>query len=350
MQLPLAHIVLALSLSLCATSLPAPPQLPTTMNAASASGLPCDEPDFSCITMKTVPVPSISAGQVLLRMGGSSVNPVNIDLVQPVCRAFGHCSNGTIGNDGAGTVVQVGTECGDFAIGDQLWGFPSGAYAEYAAADCSHVGKKPHSVSMVDAGTIPVVGGTSLQCLNAALDAAGLSSASNLTVVVTAGQGGTGFMAVQLAKALGAAKVVTAATGEGIELMKKLGADVVVDYHKHKLSDVLQQDSVDIVFDNLGVPGTADALMPAIKSGGTFLVLMGGKGGKISSHPKAGVHQVAFGLATAAKPEMDKLAQLFDESKLVPHTMDPTYGLGQVSDAFTRLLSGGVLGKIAVVP
>lgn len=346
MRFLLAYVILAVSLSSCA-SLPAPPQLPSTMIAARASGIPCDRPNFSCVTKQTVPVPTPTSTQVLLRMGGASVNPVNIDMIQPVCRAFGHCTNGTIGNDGAGTVVQLGADCPDFAIGDVVWGFPFGAYAEYAVADCSHVGKKPATLNVVDAGTMPVVGGTALQCLKAA----GMpSQLTNLTVVVTAGQGGTGFIGVQLAKALGATRVVTAATGKGIELMKMLGADVVVDYHKHKLSDVLQQDSVDIVFDNLGVPGTADDLMPSIRSGGTFLVLEGGKGGKISTHPKAGVRQVAFGLSTAAKPEMDQLAQLFDENKLVAHTMDPTYGLGQVSDAFTRLLSSGVLGKIAIVP
>merc|ERR1711959_567825 len=104
----------------------------------------------------------------------------------------------------------------------------------------------------------------------------------NLSVVVTSGQGGTGFMAVPLAKALGATRVITAASGSGIDFVKSLGADVVIDYHKQKLSDALPTDSVDIVFDNFGAKGTADEMMHAIRSGGAFVVLPGGNRGKIS--------------------------------------------------------------------
>jgi len=334
----------------CAVAtLPTQP-LPNTMNAATAvqGASPCEKPDWSCISDKSVPVPKIAPNQLLLKMAGSSVNPVNVDLVEPSCRAmsppFG-CSNGTIGNDGAGTVVELGSECKGFAVNDQVFGLLEGAYAQYSVANCNSVALKPRSIGLADAGTIPVVGGTSLQCLQAA----GLpSKASNLTVVVTAGQGGTGFIAVQLAKALGATKVVTAATGEGIALMQQLGADQVVDYHNQELSDVLPDNSVDIVFDNLGVPGTADKMMHAIRPGGTFLVLLGGNGGTVSKHPKQGVKQVSFGISTAGKPELEQLQVLFDEGKLKPHTM-ASYSIEQVPEAFTRLRSSGVLGKISIL-
>merc|ERR1711907_75992 len=207
---------------------------------------------------------------------------------------------------------------------------------------CAKISLKPKNLNFVDAGTIPVVGGTSLQCLQAA----GMpSKKSNLTVVVTSGQGGTGFMGIQLAKALGATRVITAASGAGIDFVKSLGADVVVDYHKQDLASALADDSVDIVYDNFGAKGTADKMMHAIRSGGTFLVLMGGNGGTISKNPKAGVRQVPFGLATAAKKEMTQLKEYFEAGKLQPRTMRPTYGLAEVAEAFTRLRSHGVLGK-----
>merc|ERR1712224_358821 len=178
----------------------------------------------------------------------------------------------------------------------------------------------------------------------------GPSKKSNLTVVVTSGQGGTGFMGIQLAKALGATRVITAATGAGIDFVKSLGADVVVDYHKQDLASALADDSVDIVYDNFGAKGTADKMMHSIRSGGTFLVLMGGNGGTISKKPKAGVRQVPFGLCTAGTEEMDELKELFEAGKLSARTMQPTYNLSDVPAAFTRLRSHGVLGKIAVVP
>merc|ERR1712136_615631 len=144
-----------------------------------------------------------------------------------------------------------------------MGGTVQGAYAQYALANCSLTTLKPLSASFVEAGTIPVVGLTSLQCLQKT----GAPWASKPTVVVTSGQGGTGFIGIQLAKALGAGTVITAATGDGIDFVKGLGADIVVDYHEQN------------VFDTLGFPGTADKALRTIRSGGTFLLLPGGDGG-----------------------------------------------------------------------
>lgn len=317
--------------------------IPTMMQAVQGSGVGCDKPDWSCISEKTVEVPSPSAGQVLLAMYGASVNPINVDLVEPHCASEMGCSDGTIGNDGAGTVVAVGSSCTNFKVGDEVWGGIQGAYAQYAVADCKNIGLKPNNLDFIGAGTIPVVGGTSRQCLLAA----GLVRA-NLTVVILSGQGGTGYMAVQMAKAMGANRVITSATGDGIDFVKGLGADVVVDYHQQELADALENDSVDVVFDNFGVPGTADKIMHAIRPGGTFLVLLGGNGGTISDSPKEGVNQVSFGFATFGTDELDYMKHEFEAGTLSARVMQPVYALSSVPDAFTRLRSHGVLGKVAI--
>jgi len=303
----------------------------------------CDKPDWSCVSEKTVEVPSPSEGQVLLAMHGSSVNPINVDFVEPHCATEIGCSDGTMGNDGAGTVVA--SSCADFKVGDEVWGGIHGAYAQYAIADCKGIGLKPTNLDFISAGTMGVVGGTARQCLLAA----GLVK-PNLTVVITSGQGGTGFMAVQMAKAMGATRVITSATGDGIDFVKALGADVVVDYHQQEIAVALENDSVDVVFDNLGVPGTADKIMHAIRPGGTFLVLMGGNGGNISDHPKEGVNQVYFGFATFGTPELDYMKGEFEAGTLTARVMQPVYTLSEVPEAFTRLRSHGVLGKIAIAP
>lgn len=312
-------------------------ELPTQMKAVQASGK-CSTP-FTCVSEKMVQVPKVVRGQALIEMGGSSVNPVDCDFVEA---GF---SRGTLGSDGAGTVVSVGTSC-SLKVGDEVYGHMTGAYAQYAVGTCSALSKKPKSLTFAEAGTVPIVGGTSLQCLQRA----GMpSKKANLTVVVTAGQGGTGFMGVQLAKALGATRVITAATGDGIALMKALGADVVVDYHKQELFSVLADDSVDIVYDNLGLKGTADKAMHSIKSGGTLLILTGGGGGDVSKHPKAGVKQIKFGFSSASKKEFDQLAELFDAGKIKPHVF-ASYGLGDTAKAWAALRGHGVLGKISIVP
>lgn len=317
--------------------------VPTMMQAVQGSGVGCDKPDWSCISEKTVEVPTPSEGQVLLAMHGASVNPINVDLVEPHCASEMGCSDGTIGNDGAGTVVAVGSSCANFKVGDEVWGGIQGAYAQYAVANCKNIGLKPNNLDFVGAATIPVVGGTARQCLLAA----GLVQA-NLTVVILSGQGGTGYMAVQMAKAMGANRVITSATGDGIDFVKALGADVVVDYHQQELADALENDSVDVVFDNFGVPGTADKIMHAIRPGGTFLVLLGGNGGTISDSPKEGVNQVSFGFATFGTDELDYMKHEFEAGTLSARVMQPVYALSSVPDAFTRLRSHGVLGKIGI--
>jgi len=236
--------------------------------------------------------------------------------------------------------------CESFHVGDQVWMLGGGSYAEFAVVACETAGLKPKSLSFVDAGTIPVVGATGLQCLRSAN-----MSLANLTVAVTSGQGGTGFMGVQLAKALGAAHVITAATGDGIDLMKRLGADTVIDYHKQDIFDALPDDSVDVVYDNYARPGTADKAMHTIRHGGVFMILQDVNSGAPSDHPKDGVRQIASCRSkNFRRDELDTLAKLFDAGKLKPHTMSPTYGFAEVPQAFTRMLGHGVLGKIAIVP
>lgn len=286
-------------------------------------------------------VPSPGSDQALIEVKGSSVNPVDCDLVEE------GVSLGTLGMDGSGTVISTGHGC-DLAEGDEVFGNFKGAYANYALAKCSGLAKKG-SFSHAEAGTLPIVAGTAIQCLTA-LDLPNLAQTDkNLTVVVTSGQGGTGHMGVQIAKAMGAKRVITACSGDGIELCSSLGADLVIDYHEQELFSALPDDSVDLVFDNIGLQGTADKAMHAIKVGGTYLVLQGGDGGKISDHPKDGVKQIPFGLQSSGRTEMEYAASLMDAGSLRVNIF-ASYGLHEVKQAWAALRGHGVLGKISIDP
>lgn len=318
-----------------------------TMQGVQAQGpMGCSGPSWPCVSVKTVPVPSAITGTVLVKVGASSVNPVNIDLVE-----YPH-PTGIIGTDVSGEVVSVGggSNCSHLAIGDAVWtSVDFGAYAEYVVATCEATGLRPANLSVVDAGTMPCVGVTSLECLRAT--GAPWANRTNVTVAITSGQGGTGFIGIQLAKALSASHVITAASGDGIAFVKSLGADWVVDYTKQELFDALPDNSVDIVYDNYGAKGTADKAMHAIRPGGVYLVMDTGGGGTISKHPKPGVTQIAFGLADLSSHSkgLDVLKQLFESGKLVAHTQ-AVFNLTEVTTAFNVDTSGKVLGKLAIVP
>jgi len=214
--------------------------LPKTMKAVRAA-TKCNKP-FSCVKLATVPVPTPRAGQVLIRLNGSSVNPSDVDTVE-----VGGCAKGC-GADVSGTVVAVGSAARGAAggaasgsaggaaagkVGDEVWGvaFSGGAYAEYVLAATADVSLRPaaSAVGAAAAGTVPEVGLTSLFSLKRTgslptepIPAGSPWSASkykNLTVLITAGSGGTGFIGIEIAKAYGAKHIFTSTTGEGLLLV-----------------------------------------------------------------------------------------------------------------------------------
>jgi len=317
--------------------------LPSTMLRAHVHGtVKCDKAtrQFGCLDVDTVRVPTPLFGQALVRVNVSSVNPSDVDIAEGKLGRF----FGTLGADFAGTVVAVGPICAKLKVGDAVWGVTKGAYAEYAIVICALTSKlgdtDPRAV-----GTLPEVSLTSAQALKKT--GAPWDQARNLTVVVTSGSGGTGFVALQLAKAYGAGVVVTA-TGSAANaaFCKSMGADVVVNYHEADLWSTLANNSVDVVYDNYGAPGTADKAMAALKPTGTFIFLPG-KGGKLSQHPKPGVKQINYGLMVPSAKLLDELLALHRSGKLKAH-VESGYNLKNVSDAFALSASGHVVGKLAI--
>eukprot|EP00656_Telonema_subtile_P023251 TRINITY_DN2462_c0_g1_i3.p1 TRINITY_DN2462_c0_g1~~TRINITY_DN2462_c0_g1_i3.p1 ORF type:complete len:287 (-),score=56.44 TRINITY_DN2462_c0_g1_i3:500-1360(-) len=256
--------------------------IPLTMAAAVASGS-APAGDFSKISILSQQTPSPGTGQVLISVNASSVNPVDWKVIEepsPWPISFPH----VLGFDVAGTVAALGPGCSRLKVGDRVWtdlGGTSGAYAQYAVAAESQVGVMPSSMSFEEAASVPLVALTDIQALRKVGAPWTPAVGANFSVVVTSGAGGTGVAAVQMAKALGATFVATAASSEHAPLLKALGADLVVDYHQSTLWAALQDNSIDVVYDNYGAPRTADAAMASLKPGGSF-VFLPGKGASLS--------------------------------------------------------------------
>ena len=201
---------------------------PPSMQHVIAQGVGC-KPPFACIHAVPTRTPKPGLGQVLVRLTSSSVNPSDLDLEESTGRL-----EGTLGVDFAGVVVKLGAGVKRLKLGDRVWGVTKGAYAEFILAEELVTGLVPAGLRMADAGTIPEVGTTSLQCLQKC--GAPWDVKRNVTVVVTSGTGGTGFIGVQLARAFGAGEIITATSGaSNIAFAKQLGANRVFDY---KVEDV----------------------------------------------------------------------------------------------------------------
>jgi len=324
-------------------------------------------PPFSCVDVVQTAVPTPSPGSALIKVAASSVNPSDVDTVE-----FGGCTRGC-GADVSGTVVAC-PGCTRLREGDQVWTLAQPAYADFVVAPEADVGLKPTSINQTAAATVPEVGLTSLFSLyrTALPPGTPLSPGSpwnkaNLTVVITAGSGGTGSVGIEIAKAWGAAHIATATTGAaGIAFVRSLGATMVTDYKKIDIFDALPDDSVDIVYDNYGAEGTADKAMPKLREGGVYLLMPHGecftsnKQGPpcLSAHPKPGVRQLNY----RTGPDFDQYA-LFGldalkglaEAGQIRATVDRVFALEDIADAFAYSAGsgqGGVgehIGKINVV-
>lgn len=217
-----------------------------------------------------------------------------------------------------------------------------GAFAEYAIADERQVGLKPKKLSWAQAGVVPLVGLTNLESFYAA--GAPWFDKSNVTVVVTSGQGGTGHIAVPMAKALGATTVISTASTDNVEWVKSLGADVVVDFTKETVWSTLPDDSVDVVYDNIGLPGNADAAMKALRVGGHLVMIQG----DLSEHPKDGVSQTRILCKADDYRKLDTIAAMVDAGNISDVRVQNTWPLAQIGEAYNEQASGSVVGKVAV--
>ena len=316
-----------------------------TMRAAVITQCLGSPVNFSVIVPQRVPVPTPKANEVLIKVGGSSVNPCDWKFAEdpdgPPYANFPYIG----GYDIAGTVVAVGARVSGLAVGDRTWAMALGAYAEYATS--AHAARAPQNITLLEAGSLPLVGLTSLQ---AARKAEAPWTAANHTTVVTSGSGGTGFTAIQIAKALGTTHVVTVTSAEHIDWVKSLGADEVYDYHEGDVFSHLADNSVDFVYDNYGAKGAAAKAMRVLKPGGWLVYLDGKDGGlchRPSCTPKAGVKQYSLHTDALDHAGLEQLTQFVDAGLLRPYVQQ-SFGLSEVGAAFNVSMGGQVVGKLSI--
>lgn len=218
-----------------------------------------------------VPDPQVGADDVLVRIHAASVNPLDLRIRDGAFKAIlPYRLPLILGNDFAGVVVQVGPAVTRFAVGDEVYARPGkdriGTFAELIAVRQDDVAVKPASLTMEEAASLPLVALASWQTL---IGRAQVQPGQK--VLIHAGAGGFGTIAVQLAKEMGAYVVTTASTAK-VDLVKELGADVVVDYKKQDFETVL--DGYDVVLDTLGGETLAKSLQ-VLKPGGKIISLAG---------------------------------------------------------------------------
>lgn len=218
-----------------------------------------------------MPEPDLRDDDVLIQVRAASINPLDskiksgeFKLILPYRFPL------ILGNDVSGTVVRVGARVSQFKPGDDVYARPDddriGTFAEFIAIKASSVALKPTNISMVEAASLPLVTLTASQVL---VETAKLKKGQK--VLVHAGSGGVGTIAIQLAKHLGAFVATTTSTSN-IPLVKALGADVVIDYRQQDFAAVLRD--YDVVLSSLGSDVLHKSLQ-VLKPGGHLISVSG---------------------------------------------------------------------------
>lgn len=218
-----------------------------------------------------VPEPLLGDHDVLVRIHAASVNPLDIKTRDGKLKAIlPYRTPFVLGNDLAGEVAAVGARVTRFAVGDEVYARPDqnriGTFAELIAVHQDDVATKPATLSMQQAASIPLVALTSWQAM---VERANLRPGQK--VLIHAGSGGVGTIAIQLAKHLGAIVATTTSTAN-VELVKDLGADVVVDYKRQAFETILRD--YDVVLDTVG-GATLQNSLRVLKPGGKIVSIAG---------------------------------------------------------------------------
>jgi len=227
--------------------------------------------DPGAVAVREVPKPSVGPRDVLVEVHAASVNPVDFKIRDgKLKRILPYRLPLVMGNDLSGVVAEVGASVKQTRVGDAVYVRLDkqriGAFAEYAAVRELDLAPKPSNLSHVEAASIPLVGLTAWQAL---LDRAHLERGQK--VLVHAGSGGVGTFAIQLAKHIGAT-VATTCSDKNAELVRSLGADVVIDYKKQRFEDVCRD--YDVVLDGLGGE-EMERSFQVLRPGGTLVTISG---------------------------------------------------------------------------
>ncbi|MDA8930785.1 NADP-dependent oxidoreductase [Bacteroidia bacterium] len=309
------------------------------------------------IAFTEVNKPSIQDNDLLIEVKAAAINPIDKHIILgdlqgllPIPLPSG------IAYDVSGVVVKKGEGVNNFRIGDLVYTrVPQeqmGTLAEFVAVTHEAVSQKPKNITFEEAASIPLAGLTAMQTL----EYAGIKE--NDKVLIHAGSGGVGSLAIQYAKAKGAYVYSTTSTSN-ISWVKELGADRVIDYKTEDYKALVKD--VDIVFDTLGQQYTIEAF-ELIKHGGKVVSVKGALDEETAK---------LFGITNYTIPE--ELAQQINakqatykyifmhpngahlnvlktmiESEQIKPIIDKTYPFEQSIDAFTHLATGRAKGKIVI--
>ncbi|RUW02755.1 MULTISPECIES: NADP-dependent oxidoreductase [unclassified Mesorhizobium] len=296
------------------------------------------EPDVLFVAEQ--PAPSPKASEVLVRVKAAGINPVDGAVRAGYFPLIGEPPF-ILGWDISGTVEALGTGVTAFKVGDAVFGMPrfpkqAAAYAEFVATPVDEIAAKPAAIDHAQAAALPLAGLTAWQGL---VRHGGLQSGQR--VLIHAGAGGVGHLAVQIAKARGA-WVIATASPDKLDYVRSIGADEVVDYTKGDFTE--QVRDMDLVLDAMG-GDHADRSLKVLREGGVLVSLLNVHD---ATRVKAGERNIRVERMSVVpdREGLVELARLVDARKLAVHVAK-AFPLNQAGAAHAFLATRPI-GKVVL--
>lgn len=314
----------------------------------------------SVFQARTISLPSVLPGHVLIRVEATSVNPLDCNIRKGAVPALAPDFPAVLHGDVAGVVEKVGEGVTRFKAGDEVYGCTggikghSGALADYVLADARLLANKPKTLSFAEAAALPLVAITAWEAL---IDRAGITAGS--TVLVHGGAGGVGHVAIQLAKWKGARVYATVSSPRKQEIVEQLGAEGI-NYHDTDVTTYVDRctggKGFDYVFDTVG----GDVLNQSFQAaavGGSIIststlqsydltpVLFKG----LTLHAVLMLIPMLYGIGAERHGEiLAEVAKLVDAGLLKPVIDPKRFSFAQVGSAHQHWESGETVGKVVI--
>ncbi len=316
------------------------------------------------LNLVDLPDPVAGSGEVLVEIHATAINQLDGKIrdgafkpILPYKPPF------VLGHDLAGIVTVVGADVRRFKVGDAVYGRPRdgrvGTFAERIMVSEADLAAKPASLSMAEAASIPLVGLTAWQVL---VERANLKRGQK--ILIHAGSGGVGTIAIQLAKHLGAT-VATTASAANTDMVRRLGADVVIDYKTQDFSELLS--GYDVVLNSLDGK-TLEQSFKVLKPGGKLISISGppdpafAKAQGLNPVIRLVLRLMSAGIRRKAKRQsvaysflfmhadggqLGKLGALIDQGS-IQAVVDRTFPFEGLNEAMDYVDSGRAKGKVVV--
>ena len=311
-----------------------------------------------------MPDPELREDDVLVQIHAASVNQLDSKIRSGEFKIFLRYPLPLIlGHDVAGVVVRVGPRVRRFKPGDEVYARPAdgqiGTFAEFIAIKEDDLAIKPRALTMEEAASIPLVGLTAWQAL---IERANLQRGQR--VLIHAGSGGVGTFAIQLAKHVGATVATTTSTAN-IDLVRRLGADIVIDYKKEDFAEVLRD--YDVVLNSLDKV-TLEKSLRVLKPGGQLIsisgppdaafarsigaswglrVIMGLLSYGIRAKAKRRQVHYSFLFMRASGDQLTEITSLIDDGIIRP-VVDRVFPFTSTKEAMAYVETGRAKGKVVV--